>query len=70
MWHDWSCLNECTSPCDWYKTVIKSERLKAEDGVKAKKWATLGVEGRNGKRVIRDAINVLSIHLLLKTHFW
>lgn len=33
------------------KTVIQSERLKAEDGVKAKKWAMLGVEGRNGKRV-------------------
>lgn len=46
MWHDWSCLNECTSP-----TVIKSERLKAEDGVKANKWAMLGVEGMNGKRV-------------------
>lgn len=33
------------------KTVIKSERLKAEAGVKANKWAMLGVEGRNGKRV-------------------
>lgn len=40
MWHDWSCLNECTSPA-----VIKSERLKAN------KWAMLGVEGMNGKRV-------------------
>lgn len=33
---------------------MKSERLKAEDGVKVNKWAMLGVEGRNGKRVNKE----------------
>lgn len=54
MLHDWSCLNVCTSPCDWYKNCNKIWKAKSTiyfDGVKAKKRAMLGVEGRNGKRV-------------------